>query len=770
MRDAFRAEELLDSHWAFLGRLLELGADPNTRDSSGAMPLHATIPFFPEIAHRLLHYGADPILESGGGESAIDRAVYYQAEQKGILSDSQEQALRHSELRGAPAQPIGLRPKLRDADRALTSGGLMAPLPQRGPIAICLAFCLLGCGLGRSSEVQFGSAVLHRVGTPGATVLDFAAGHTVPGGAALQSLPELGGRLEDETSEQATARIQQTMVDQHDAVRSGIREGGDLAYYLDSLWAGTERIASISTDPVAAQSGVDLAPLFDLRGREANEANRPGETFLVETRGGGHAVVRVDEIVWQKSLRIRWAYRADGIAVFPDLSPLDSLAGASDPQLDRQLLFAAREKNAAEVIRLLDAGANPNSKMDSRPLLFWATSPEIVSLLIEAGADVAARNSRTETPLHTYAGDVVILRILLAAGADPTAEDHRGNTPIELAAELEAPVRDEVLPLLRAALPPGGGSLWVAARLGELERAAELIDQGAEVDAVDPLGRTALHLAAYYGQVEMIRFLLESGADPNIKHEIPKSSQDLETPLVSAVRAGQREAVRVLIPVTDPALRDVFGAALGKSIEGNHVEIAALLLDAGVDPALWVAKRGPPLHSVWDWGKPEMVDLFQARGYDMTLWTMLRLEREAEVDRMIAAGADVDAPIPPNLQPPLARAVKLGRTRVVAMLLERGASPDTRGWDRSGRSVLHEAPSTGSKEILALLLQFGADPNVVDAYGATPLYRVVGQGIVDLAEMLLEAGADPNLHPEGEPPAIVATTRKPMQELLRSYQ
>jgi hypothetical protein len=108
--------KLLDSHWEFLDRLLELGADPNTRDNRGGVPLHATIPFFPELADRLLGHGADPSFENGRDQSAIDYAHDYLTDQAGLLSDAQKQALEallekmrrtavSQAARGAPARP-----------------------------------------------------------------------------------------------------------------------------------------------------------------------------------------------------------------------------------------------------------------------------------------------------------------------------------------------------------------------------------------------------------------------------------------------------------------------------------------------------------------------------------------------------------------------------------------------------------------------------------------------------------------------------------------
>ncbi len=81
-----------------------------------------------------------------------------------------------------------------------------------------------------------------------------------------------------------------------------------------------------------------------------------------------------------------------------------------------------------------------------------------------------------------------------------------------------------------ASAPVGGGNtprelgepyhwtrLHIAAREGAVEDARALLDQGADLEAREHIGRTPLHIAVMWGQLDMAAFLLERGADVNAR-------------------------------------------------------------------------------------------------------------------------------------------------------------------------------------------------------------------------------------------------------------
>jgi len=118
----------------------------------------------------------------------------------------------------------------------------------------------------------------------------------------------------------------------------------------------------------------------------------------------------------------------------------------------------------------------------------------VCDALVAIGTPVDIRDAKGRTPLHyaaRYAAPSAAY-VLLAAGADPNALDQDFNAP------------------LNAIFP--GGSARVAQRLAVV---SILIGAGAQLDAAGTSGWTPLMTAAFDADVELIRLLLENGADPN---------------------------------------------------------------------------------------------------------------------------------------------------------------------------------------------------------------------------------------------------------------
>lgn len=143
----------------------------------------------------------------------------------------------------------------------------------------------------------------------------------------------------------------------------------------------------------------------------------------------------------------------------------------------------------------------------------------VVRLLLEAGADLAAHNGDV---LH-YAGEVpgnkAIVSLLMQYGA---LEAHVRPTD-DLSRQFLAAVFLADMARVRALLgrhpglaiqPDGRGDLPIhhAARNGDTDIVRLLLDHGADVNAVTPRGHTVLYCAGGHGHLETLRLLLKSGA------------------------------------------------------------------------------------------------------------------------------------------------------------------------------------------------------------------------------------------------------------------
>ena len=431
------------------------------------------------------------------------------------------------------------------------------------------------------------------------------------------------------------------------------------------------------------------------------------------------------------------------------------------------LHWAAYHDDVELARALLEAGADPNAINDygSLPLAEAAGigNPAMIRLLLEAGADVEAANADGQTPLMVIArtNKVEAAQLLLAAGADVNrAETWRGQTPLMWASAQGQPAMIRLLlehgaePDVRAFAndwprqvsaesrrmyrPTGGLTpLLFAAREGCAECVAALLDGGADPDFANPKNVTALNIAIDNAHMDAAKVLIEAGAN------VDKWDWWGRTPLWAAVDqhavpSGGR-ADRLTPDDTLP------------------VEIIELLLAHGANPDLQL-KLPPPYRSIVD-----------DRGCDSMLTTgmtpLLLAAKTFDVGAMrplLEAGANVDLPNQDGVLPILAAAglgssscdprgygtgiphyetadVQQASIAALALLIEHGADvnsqapivtgPGSRfGGRRTGQTALHGAVTWGWNDVVAFLVEQGAQIDLADASGRTAYDLAVGGG------------------------------------------
>jgi ankyrin repeat protein len=192
-------------------------------------------------------------------------------------------------------------------------------------------------------------------------------------------------------------------------------------------------------------------------------------------------------------------------------SPLHWAAGSWETTLTTSDFTILREGNAEwnvlpglgagriELVKaLLEHGADPNLRMKTAPPRAGATkNPQLPEL---AGA--------TPFFLAAMAGDAAVMQVLLDAGADPSLTTAVRSTPLMAAAG--------------AGRNLGENSLKQAPLL---EAAKLAVKAGADVNAADEMGNTALHYAAYLRVDSVVQFLVENGARMDVRNKFG------ETPL-----------------------------------------------------------------------------------------------------------------------------------------------------------------------------------------------------------------------------------------------
>ncbi len=172
-------------------------------------------------------------------------------------------------------------------------------------------------------------------------------------------------------------------------------------------------------------------------------------------------------------------------------------------QLNAALIAACRRNDADEAQRLLRAGADADAQddMGERPLLDAAAQGHcsIIRLLAKHGANVnrSFYFDWEAVQVAVAEGQLEALKLLAELGADLSIEDAEGWTLLRIAADDSK----------------------------KLEIIAWLIEQGVDVNRGDEEGYTPLHEAASLGYTDIVRLLLESGADVNALTSYPFREQ-----------------------------------------------------------------------------------------------------------------------------------------------------------------------------------------------------------------------------------------------------
>ncbi|MXZ72186.1 MAG: hypothetical protein F4Z04_11900 [Acidobacteria bacterium] len=298
----------------------------------------------------------------------------------------------------------------------------------------------------------------------------------------------------------------------------------------------------------------------------------------------------------------------------------------------------------------------------------------------------------------------------------------------------------------------GATALHWAAYWDELEVATLLMRSGAEVNAANDLGVTPLWAAAENGSAPMAQRLLDAGADPNV------SLLSGETPLMTAARVGAADVARALLEAGAETSMTAGRSqtALMWAVAQRHPTVVGVLLehgapvDARTDVWTEVVKTTP---EPWN---PEYVAELPQGGYTPLLFAA-RAGDLASAKLLVAAGADVDDQ-PPYGTSATVVAAHSGHRDVAVYLLEQGADPNAAD---AGYTALHAAILHKDAGLVRALLDHGADANSpvrtstpvrrdsVDFYfhpswtGATPFWLAARFNTPDIMRLLLDHGADP---------------------------
>ena len=279
-------------------------------------------------------------------------------------------------------------------------------------------------------------------------------------------------------------------------------------------------------------------------------------------------------------------------------------------------------------------------------------------LSLNRTADVQAQNTDLITGLHwaCYFGRLELARELLKHGASANAESIRGETSLHIVS--------------RGQFDSQEGACIVQLLLG----------CGANVNAQDKAGITPLHLASYYGRLDIVRALLSQGARVNTKGELGQTALHL---VLDGNRSG-RDAVAVV----------------------------RLLLENGADVNAQDSKNETPLHLASDYGKLTIGRVLLIHGANanaanirgqtplhmLSLWPWGDEDEPDLVGTLVNGRADVNARDKDD-ETPLHTAYRNNRLDIVERLLQKRADKGAK--NNKGETPIQLAHKSTNGELLS---------------------------------------------------------------------
>jgi ankyrin repeat protein len=434
---------------------------------------------------------------------------------------------------------------------------------------------------------------------------------------------------------------------------------------------------------------------------------------------------------------------------------------------DTRLIDAVKSGHRDAVRALLKAHIDVNQpEADGTTALHWAVRAndlETVRLLLHAGARVATANRYGVVPLSLAAtnGSADMLEVLLKAGADPNAAQAEGETALMTAARTGTSDALQVLLAHGADVNAhehwfGETALMWAAGHNHAAAVHVLIDHGAAIDARS-------------NALEFPKTIFNGGA--MVSTPLPRGAM---TALMFAARDGGLEAVRVLcdagaqLDLTDPDGT----SALSMAIINGHYDVAALMVEKGADPNVADASGMGALYAVVDMRTTGRMINRPSRKptdeFDSLALAKLLLEHRANPNAQLRTPLlqRYHNPGDPQLDAgatPLMRAAKSLDLPAVRLLLDKGANPNAMTKAYLTAVMFAAGAATGRNreadalQAIALCVKSGADVNAFNSNGQTALHFAAERGADALVKSLVEQGAELDLvDKDGRTPLDVA--------------
>lgn len=395
-----------------------------------------------------------------------------------------------------------------------------------------------------------------------------------------------------------------------------------------------------------------------------------------------------------------------------------------------------------------------------------AERERVVRLLLSSGSDVNSLGGRKKNPLTVAAGhwSLSVVGALIEAGAYVNAIAEDGSNAVGAAVGREQ------------------SGLEILRRL--TEAGAHLESEGQSVTDLLKLCMDYFSKDGQFTDIQTLEDALAQGPGAVAQYlleEVPSTratgDDNFCSLLQSAIAVGNEKCIDLLLErgIDTNTAHPTNGTALHTAALFGNLPVAERLLNAGADPNVVQGRHQTPLRAavaechlpvaklLLERGARLDQRFFSRYGFDDTS-PLLNLAVEVDdldmLELLINAGADVKSSPEGHLHS-LISACDSSSTRIIEHLLDSGAPVNvqaaekdrSRGYKRYYEgSPLHMALLNARKDVVQLLLRYGADVDADVPEIDTPLQLAAQEGHTELVRLLLQHGADVNrLGPSAHP-------------------
>ncbi|XP_076279889.1 uncharacterized protein LOC143208872 [Lasioglossum baleicum] len=404
---------------------------------------------------------------------------------------------------------------------------------------------------------------------------------------------------------------------------------------------------------------------------------------------------------------------------------------------------------------------------------------ELVEDLLKNGADVNMLNGNLyfrHSLLHMAVNgeQEQMAKLLINYGANVNVKDTREKTPILNAILMRDTKMVELLLTNGADIKEDPELVCTAVRCGNLEIVEDLLKNGADINAVGDIyfRFSLLHYAVREKQVQMVELLINYGANVNVKNSLG------ETPIVNAIENRDKKMIELLL--TNGADIKEDPKVLRAAVENGNLKIVEDILTDCADVNMLLIgcsefdTWAPPLHKAVKRKQVQMVELLINYGANVNVKNSLgetpivnAIENRDKkmIELLLTNGADIKE------DPKVLRvAVENGNLKIVEDILTDCADvnmlligcSEFDAW----APPLHRAVKRKQVQMVELLINYGANVNVKNSQGETPIFDAIRSRDKQMIKLLLSNGADIKEDPKVLRAAVENGNLKIVEDIL----